>query len=114
MSDSKIAAIGPIEIIQGFKTLGVSVFDAKNSSEARAKILEIKKTSEEEPSRSFAVVIVVEEILEDLPDEEHQKLTAAETMPAIILVPGIRGGSKKGLLKLKKLAEKAIGSDILN
>lgn len=114
MSDSKIAAIGPIEIIQGFRSLGISVFDAKNSSEASEKILDLKRKAEEDPSRSFAIVIVIEELLENLPDEEHQRLTAGETMPAIILVPGIKGGSKKGLLKLKKLTEKAIGSDILD
>lgn len=112
MPNAKIAIIGPVEITQGFKSLGVSVFDARNSLEAREKILELKKSSSSATPESFAIIIVIEDLLKDLPSEEKERLLSNDSVAAIIPIPGTKDAEDTGVLKLKQLAAKAIGMNI--
>ena len=103
---NKIAAIGPKSLILGLKAFGIDVFFAVSSEEALKHLKEIKAESR------HSVILVIKELLDGLPKEEYKKLYA-EHLPVILAIPGLKADDKDYLLKLKKLAEKAVGSDIL-
>lgn len=109
----KIAIIGPQNVISGFKALGVTTFDAQDGEVALELLRKIKKDiAGEEGAEKYAVVLVIESVMDQIPPEELEKLTHG-ALPAILSLPGIEGTQGAGVAKLKNLAEKAIGSDIL-
>ena len=110
-----IAIIGPKTIISGFKALGVTVFDAHNGTEALEILKNIKKdlSTPTPETKKFAVIIVNETLAHDIPKEEMEKISRG-ALPAIVILPGLEGSHGAGVEKLRRLAEKAIGSDILN
>ncbi|MCK5591069.1 MAG: hypothetical protein KAI72_03855, partial [Candidatus Pacebacteria bacterium] len=64
-------------------------------------------------TKKFAVVIIIESIARDIPKEELDKISDG-ALPAIVELPGLGYSHGAGVVKLKRLAEKAIGSDILD
>ncbi|MCK5096159.1 MAG: hypothetical protein KAR24_02265 [Candidatus Pacebacteria bacterium] len=110
-----IAIIGPKTIISGFKALGVISFDAGNAEQALEILRKIKKDIDENTldTKKFAVVIIIESIARDIPKEEMNKISDG-ALPAIVELPGLEKSHGAGVAKLKRLAEKAIGSDILD
>jgi vacuolar-type H+-ATPase subunit F/Vma7 len=50
--------------------------------------------------------------MQDIPQDEMDKVSSG-ALPAIVALPGIEGSHGAGVAKLKRLAERAIGSDIL-
>jgi vacuolar-type H+-ATPase subunit F/Vma7 len=108
----KIAIIGPEDIISGFRMLGVTAFHVRESDEMLKTYQEIKeKTLDQESDEKYAVVIVVEELLEHISDDEYARMTK-DPLPALVALPGIEGSRGQGSQRLKMLTEKAIGSDI--
>jgi vacuolar-type H+-ATPase subunit F/Vma7 len=108
-----VAIIGPKDIISGFKALGVIPFGAENGEEALDFLKQMKKDIDENTGgQKFATVIMIESIAEDIPQDEMDKITAG-ALPAIVALPGLEGSHGAGVAKLKRLAERAIGSDIL-
>ncbi len=111
--DYKIAIIGPKNIISGFKALGVVPFDIDDGKEALDLIRSIKKDIKENAdSDKFAVIILMEEVAKRINSDEFEKVSGG-ALPAVVVLPGIDGGSGAGLSKLKALAKRAVGSDIL-
>lgn len=108
-----VAIIGPKDIISGFKALGVIPFDAQDGDTALTILKKMKKDVEEGSSETmFATVIIIESIANLIPVDEMDKITTG-ALPAIIALPGLEGSHGAGVAKLKRLAERAIGSDIL-
>lgn len=108
-----VAIIGPKDIISGFKALGVTPFTANDGDEALAILKNIKKDIDEGTAdKRFATVIIIESIAQHIPVEEMDKITNG-ALPAIVALPGLEGSQGAGVAKLKRLAERAIGSDIL-
>lgn len=110
----KIAIIGPEEVVSGFKALGVTLFNVANGEEALSILKKIKKDIDDnEPeAEKFAVALIIEDIMEDIPKEEMEKVSGG-ALPAVLALPGLKGSKGAGVAKLKRLAEKAVGSDIL-
>jgi len=109
----KIAIVGPREVIFGFSALGVTPFDAENGEEALHILKELKKgDSSEEADLSYAVVLIIDTIAEQIPSDEFEKVSRG-ALPAIIALPGLEGSKGVGVEKLKRLAERAVGSNIL-
>lgn len=111
----KTAIIGPKNVISGFKALGVVPFNAKNGEDALEILKNIKKeiSKTSETSNKFAVVIVIESIANQIPSDEFEKVSRG-VLPAILTLPGLEGSTGAGVAKLKSLAERAVGSDILS
>jgi len=108
----KIAIIGPGSIISGFKMLGVTAFDVQDSEGMLRTYQEIqKKTLDPDSVEKYAVVIVIEELLQHISDDEYNRMTR-NPLPALVSLPGIEGSKGQGSQRLKMLTEKAIGSDI--
>ena len=114
MPNYKTAIIGPKDVISGFKALGVVPFSAENGEGVLEIIKNIKKGVSEgnDSAEKFAVVIIIESIANQIPANEFEKVFRG-ALPAILTLPGLEGSSGAGVAKLKSLAERAVGSDIL-
>ena len=101
----KIAIIGSPDTILGFKAVGVEPRGVDNIDKGRKVIAELRK------SDKYGVVLVTEDWAEKL-DQELQMLEE-QTLPAVIRIPCSQGTSGQGLKSLKRIVERAVGSDIL-
>ena len=114
MQNFSVAIVGPREEVLCFRAVGVEIFGASDANSAIEILRKIKKSfgaNEENSAKKFAVVFVIEEILQKIAPEELEKLSAG-ALPAIIALPGKKGASGAGLQKINRLVEKAIGSNI--
>jgi len=107
-----IGIIGPENVIGNFKALGLDIFSATKPNEAIEILKNIKKNTAE-GQKSYAIIFVIDSLLENLTDEEKSKITTG-SLPAILTIPSLDSTEGIGLEKLKKLAERAIGSDVGN
>lgn len=100
----KIGVIGDKQSVQGFKAVGLDVYDCTSSEEAKRKVLKIANDD-------YAIIYITEnfyaEIL-DIVNEYNEK-----RLPAIIPIPGMNGSMGIGFENIKKAVEKAVGADIL-
>ncbi len=114
MAKYNIAIIGPKDVILGYKALGVTPFVAEDGSTAFDTLKQIKHNIEKGGSdvTKFAIVILIEAILKKIPAENMEDISQG-ALPAIVVIPGLEGSTGEGVAKLKRLAEKAVGSDIL-
>lgn len=100
----KVAVLGDIDSIYGFSALGLEVFGASDEETA-------KKAFSKLASGEYAVIYITEACAEFL-QEEIEK-TADSTTPAVILIPGIKGNTGKGIENVRNSVIKAVGSDII-
>ena len=86
----KIAVMGDYDSIYGFATLGLDTFPVTEPGEAG-------------------------KLLRRLAEGQYRVLSRYkdELRPAIILIPGTSGNTGKGVERVKKSVEQAVGSDIL-
>ena len=113
-STYKIAVVGPEDMISGFNALGVDVFFADNSQDTLTQIKSIRKeTLSEDGKEKHGVIMVIDSLIEDIPDDEYARITEG-ALPTLITIPGINSDKDSGTRKLRAMAEKAIGSDILS
>lgn len=100
----KIAIIGNKNIILGFKALGVSTFSVNQKIDIEKVLEEIKKEND------YGIIFITEEFM-DMAQEKLQEFKGLP-LPAIVPIPSnIKTGA--GLKNLKRIVEKAVGSDIL-
>jgi len=102
----KLAIIGSLDAVLGFKALGINAIAVKTKEEAQNKVKEVYD------SDNYATLFItedwadqVEELLDSLPPK---------ALPAIVAVPSQAGSTGAGLANLKKIVEQAVGSDILS
>ena len=100
-----IAFIGDSESVKGFSAVGIDVHICDDSAEA-AQTLKLIADKE-----MYAVIYMTEELFE-ASSREAAKLSA-QTIPAVIPIPGAMGNSGVGSKRLSSFVEKAVGSDIL-
>lgn len=110
-----IAIVGPKEVISGFKALGVTTFPAETSEKALEAMVEIKNNVESDAADaiSYALVILIESLAVGIASDDLRRVTKG-ALPAVVVLPGIEGSQGSGQAKLRELAEKAVGTDILS
>jgi len=99
------AIIGDKKAILGFKALGIKAFGVENADDlerAKAKILE----------NDFAIVFLTEEIASEFPSLKQEFYK--ETLPAVLVIPGVSQKTKIGAQELSAIMERALGSDKIN
>ena len=102
----KIAVMGGIDTVIGFKALGLDTFPVSDVSEAKGVFSKLTA-----PDERYAVIYLEEGLSKNLSSEIakfNEKVT-----PAIILIPGRDGSQGLGLTALHDAVIKAIGTDIL-
>lgn len=101
----KVAVMGDRESIYGFASLGLSVFPIDDKAEAPAMV-------EKLVAENYGVIYITENMA-DAVSEQIEKYRE-KNLPAIILIPGIKGNTGDGIRDVHKSVEKAVGSDILS
>lgn len=116
MSEYRIAIVGSRQSVQGFSLLGADVVPAETTADAIAALYRLKKhTTPDEKGlerQTYAIVFVTEDLAGGIPAEDEKKL-ARGALPAIIPLPSHRGSTGYGMARLKRIVERAVGSDIL-
>lgn len=116
MQRYRIAIVGPKDAVAGFALLGVHVAAAQSAREAAEILLRFKKELRRDDDgierNAYGIVFVSEEFLSELSADEEKKL-ARGALPAIVPLPSHRGATGFGQKRLKRIVERAIGSDIL-
>jgi V/A-type H+-transporting ATPase subunit F len=108
-----IAIVGPTDMVSGFKALGVEAFNATNAAEAIHQLRVIKQISNDPTNdKTYAVVCVIDDVIQGVDQAEYDKAVAG-ALPAVVVLPGPAGASGVALERLRKLAEKAVGSAII-
>lgn len=102
----KITILGSEDVVKGFKILGVQVLSPIDVLQAQKYLLDLKSKND------CAVLIITEDWAVKLEDFLMENF-ASLSLPAMVVVPGFSGSTGQGLLKLQKIVEQAVGSDIL-
>jgi V/A-type H+-transporting ATPase subunit F len=101
----KIAIIGSPDTILGFKAVGIEPYSINSIEQGREVISALRK------SDKYGIVLVTEDWAEKL--DQELILLEEKTLPAVIRIPASSGATGKGLKSLKRIVERAVGSDIL-
>ena len=111
----KVAVVGTREITSAFSVLGFDTFCVYSTQECIKTLLKLKENNDEEgdEKNAYAIIFVVEDLIKSIPEDEYKKINTG-ALPAIIPLPGHKGSTGFGETKLRKIVEKAIGSDIFN
>jgi V/A-type H+-transporting ATPase subunit F len=104
----KIAVIGGMDTVMGFKALGLETFPVSGAEDAR-HVMHRLTTSESD--EKYAIIYVEENLAQAL-SAEIDKFKDSVT-PAVILIPGREGSTGQGLTALHEAVKRAIGADIL-
>jgi V/A-type H+-transporting ATPase subunit F len=116
MSSYHIAIVGNRQSVRGFSLLGADIVPAENSADAVAALYRLRKETVKDERgterQKYAIVFVTEDLAQGITPEDEKKL-ARGALPAIIPLPSHHGSGGYGLLRLKRIVERAIGSDIL-
>lgn len=100
----KIAVMGDVDSILGFKALGLDVYPVESVDEAKSTIHRLTQ-------ENYAVIYLTEQLAVHM--EEELARYKDELTPAIILIPGKEGPLGIGMANVKKSVERAVGADIL-
>jgi V/A-type H+-transporting ATPase subunit F len=100
-----IAVIGSPDAVLGFKALGVDALGIKTKEEAEAML------AKSYTSEKYAVIFITEDWYDIIRKEINE--LPAQALPAIVAIPSQAGSTGAGLANLKRIVEKAVGSDIL-
>lgn len=103
-----LAIIGPYDMVSLFKAFNIDCFGVNSQEKALEKIKELA----ERPEKNYAVIFVPEQFLKGLDNRTYEKITGMN-LPTITSIPLIETDDTSSVEKIRKLAEKAIGSDIL-
>lgn len=100
----RIAVIGDKDSIYGFSSLGIEVIDFDKIENKSDKFKEMC-------NGNYAVIYITEALAKELEREINH--FSQQQMPAIILIPGVKGNTGEGIARVKKSVEQAVGSDII-
>jgi V/A-type H+-transporting ATPase subunit F len=112
----RIAIVGSREAVGGFALLGIDIVPVRSTTEAVEELYRLKKTTQpddhgiERPL--YAIVFLTEDLASGIHPDDEKKL-ARGALPAIIPIPSHEGASGYGPARLKRIVERAVGSDIL-
>lgn len=99
----KAAVVGDRESIYGFAALGLTVCEADAQTAG--------DTVDDLAKKGYAVIYVTENIARDIRPRIDKYRSMS--VPAIILIPGVKGNTGEGVKDVHLSVEKAVGSDIL-
>ncbi len=99
----KIGVIGDKQSVQGFKAVGLDVYDCTTKEEADHILHKI--------AEGYAIIYVTESFYEAIKESIYEY--NEERLPAIIPIPNMQGSMGIGLRNIKKAVERAVGADIL-
>ena len=100
----KIAILGDKKSILGFKALGIDTYGIENKEEFKQVLIKISQID-------YAILFITEELAKEYKDEVDE--LSQKPIPAVVVIPGVKGPTGEGLKTLKRIIERSLGSDIL-
>ena len=100
----KVAVIGDYDSIYGFSALGLDTFPVTDVTEAAHLLRKIA-------AGEYAIIYITEMLAKQLSAEIEKY--REQMVPAIILIPGVKGNTGHGVKGVKDCVEHALGSDIV-
>ena len=100
----KMGVLGDRDSVLGFAAAGLDVFPVETQESAQMTLHSLAK-------ENYAVIFIIEQTAQMIPEAIDRY--KSQPTPAIIPIPGSRGGEGMGMRGLRKNVEKAIGADIL-
>jgi len=103
----RIGVVGDRDSILCYKAFGMDIFPA-----AEAEPEESRKLVDRLARESYGVVFITEQIADTISEtiDRYNKTM----LPAVILIPGIKGSLGIGLKRIRDNVEKAVGINILD
>lgn len=116
MSDTyKFAVVGSVSSVKLYQALGAETYAVNTTEAARDKteILFAAVTNDEAQRAQYAVVFVEEDFYKTFPEDLIERFSR-RALPAIIPVPSPKSGDDNfASNRLRRIVERAVGSDIL-
>ncbi len=104
MSSGGVVFLGDPDSVIGFRALGVdSVVPAGPEDSVRAFRAAV--------SSGASVIMITEALLDPLREELDR--TASRAVPAVVVLPGVSGGSGRGGEIIRKQITRAVGVDLM-
>lgn len=100
----KIAVMGDMDSVLGFKALGLEVCPVSTPDEGREALHRMAR-------ENYAIIYMTEQLAAQMSAEIARYKDALT--PAIILIPGKEGPLGIGMANIKTAVERAVGADIL-
>ena len=100
----KIAVMGDMDSVLGFKALGLEVCPVSTPEEGREALHRMARDN-------YAIIYMTEQLAAQLQSEIARYQDALT--PAIILIPGKEGSLGIGMANVTNAVERAVGADIL-
>ena len=104
----KIAVIGGLDTVLGFKALGLEAHPVLGADEARGVLRHL--VSDDSPD-DYAIIYLEETLAHELAADIDRYKDCVK--PAIILIPGRDGSTGQSMAALHEAVKRAIGADIL-
>ena len=104
---SRIGVVGDRDSILCFKAFGMDIFPASESEPDESRKLVDRLARE-----GYGIIFVTEQIAQTIGETIDHYNRA--TLPAIILIPGIKGSLGIGSGRIRDNVEKAVGINILD
>ncbi len=111
-NEYKIAIVGPQAATASFYALGFDQIAVDTPAEAREQILDLRAQTNAAGRPRYAIIYVLEDLATAITDDDWKKWSRA-ALPAITLIPSGLSGLGLGAARMKKIVERAVGSDIL-
>ena len=100
----KIAVMGDVDSVLGFKALGLDVYPVAGPEEGHETLHRLAR-------ENYAIIYITEQLASQIPAEIARYQDALT--PAVILIPGKEGSLGIGMNNVKNAVERAVGADIL-
>ena len=100
----KIAVMGDVASVLGFKALGLDVYPVAGPEEGHETLHRLAR-------ENYAIIYMTEQLAAKLTTDIARYKDALT--PAIILIPGKEGPLGIGTANIKTAVERAVGADIL-
>jgi len=115
MQNFRLAIIGNESSILLYKTFGAEGFSVVTDKEAKECVEKLfaQDKGDEKKTPLYAIIFVEEDFYKNFPNDLLEKL-AKKALPAVIPVPTPNNQDNFSDKRLRKIVERAIGSDILS
>jgi len=104
----KIAAIGPRELISILESVGIDTYGATTTKTE----VEMQIRSIQEKKGEYAILCITEGLIKTLEPALLTELRSTIT-PALLVIPDLASLPESGVDRIRELAKRATGSDIL-
>ncbi len=105
MAEGKIAFLGDIDSVLGFRALGVETVVPENVDDARKQFERLVK-------EKTSIILITEDMMDSLHEQIEETVHTA--IPSVVVLPGITGTQKRGEDTIRELIIRAVGVDLMS